>query len=87
MNLLLDTHVWLWSVSEPERLGPETSKLLQNSDNEVYLSAVSSWEAGIKVSLGKLAIPTSLENLVESSLRVNHFRSQRHSGSYPEQVP
>jgi PIN domain nuclease of toxin-antitoxin system len=45
MNLLLDTHVWLWSLLDPERLRPETVAALQDPDNRLYLSPVSVWEA------------------------------------------
>ncbi|HUP25250.1 MAG TPA: type II toxin-antitoxin system VapC family toxin [Thermoanaerobaculia bacterium] len=45
MNLLLDTHVWLWSLLDPERLRPEAVAALQDPDNRLYLSPVSVWEA------------------------------------------
>lgn len=44
VNLLLDTHVWLWSLLEPERLRPETIATLENPGNRLYLSPVSVWE-------------------------------------------
>lgn len=43
--MLLDTHVWLWSLLEPERLRPEAVAALQDPDNRLYLSPVSVWEA------------------------------------------
>lgn len=45
MNLLLDTHVWLWSLLAPERLRPESAKALQDPENRLYLSPISIWEA------------------------------------------
>ncbi len=45
MNLLLDTHVWLWSLLAPERLRPETVAALKDPANRLYLSPVSVWEA------------------------------------------
>lgn len=57
MNLLLDTHIWLWSLAEPERIAPDALELMSDSDNRLYLSAASSWEIAIKYRLGKLPLP------------------------------
>ena len=56
-RLLLDTHVWLWSITTPRKLGKEGRSLLENTDNELFLSAASSWEIAIKYRLGRLALP------------------------------
>lgn len=45
MKLLLDTHIWLWSLIEPRRLGSRTLAALQDAANELWLSPVSTWEA------------------------------------------
>ena len=45
MRLLLDTHIWLWSLIEPERLGERTRSELLDSQNELWLSPISTWEA------------------------------------------
>ena len=57
MRLLLDTHVWLWMIAERERFDAETAGMLENSANELLLSAASSWEIAIKHALGKLTLP------------------------------
>ena len=44
MRLLLDTHIWLWSELEPERLSQRVSSALQDPDNELWLSPISVWE-------------------------------------------
>lgn len=41
MKLLLDTHIWLWSVLEPERLSRRVSKEIQDMSNELWLSPIS----------------------------------------------
>ena len=56
-RLLLDTHVWLWWQADDARLGAETRTLLQRA-SEVRFSAASAWEIAIKVSIGKLTLPT-----------------------------
>jgi PIN domain nuclease of toxin-antitoxin system len=57
VRFLLDTHVWLWAVSAPERLGDQAREVLTAADNELLLSAASVWEISIKVGLGKLTLP------------------------------
>jgi len=56
-RLLLDTHVWLWCISSPSKLGQEGRDLLENADSELYLSSASSWEISIKYRLGRLPLP------------------------------
>ncbi len=55
MKLLLDTHVWLWLQDQTDRLG-DALVLLEDNDNDLLLSAASSWEISIKWSLGKLGL-------------------------------
>ena len=57
MRLLLDTHVFLWLIEEPQRLSGVVLDAIGNPSNEVYLSVVSLWEAVIKYQLGKLPLP------------------------------
>lgn len=45
MKLLLDTHIWLWLVIDPKRLGKNTFEVLKESENELWLSPMSTWEA------------------------------------------
>ncbi|HEY6765287.1 MAG TPA: type II toxin-antitoxin system VapC family toxin [Candidatus Sulfotelmatobacter sp.] len=44
MKLLLDTHIWLWSKSDPSRLGKRAAEVLSSAANELWLSPVSVWE-------------------------------------------
>ena len=43
-RLLLDTHIWIWSVLEPERLSPRMAQEIQNPSTELWLSPISAWE-------------------------------------------
>ncbi len=45
MKLLLDTHIWLWTVHDPRRLGKRLLQELRNEANELWLSPISTWEA------------------------------------------
>jgi PIN domain nuclease of toxin-antitoxin system len=56
MRLLLDTHVWLWLQTAPERLGAALPAV-EDPANELLLSAASAWEIAIKWQLGKLPLP------------------------------
>jgi len=45
LKLLLDTHIWLWLLQDPRRLGPQAFQELRDTKNELWLSAISTWEA------------------------------------------
>lgn len=57
MRVLLDTQVWLWMQSAPGRLGARSLEIVADPENELLLSAASSWEIAIKYALGKLPLP------------------------------
>ena len=57
MKLLLDTHIFLWYISGDMRLPEFIRESIRDSGNEVYLSVISIWEAGVKHQLGKLPLP------------------------------
>lgn len=58
MRLLLDTHVLLWAVLNDPRLTKAQAQAI--SEGELYLSAASVWEIGIKRAIGKLDVPQDL---------------------------
>lgn len=64
MKLLVDTHVFLWLQTEPERLRAETRALLASTANDVFLSVASVWEMAIKSRLGRLPLPEPLDRYV-----------------------
>ncbi len=64
MRILLDTHVWLWTLVSPDRIRPTTRTVLEDTHTDLYLSAASSWEIGIKYSLGKLPLPEPPEQFI-----------------------
>ena len=66
MRLLLDTHVLLWALDNPARLGRKTRGLIERS--EVLVSVASLWEISIKAGLGKLKIePQAVFDAIEPS--------------------
>jgi PIN domain nuclease of toxin-antitoxin system len=44
VKYLLDTHIWIWSVSKPEKLSEEVKNLLNDDSNELFISSISFWE-------------------------------------------
>ena len=61
MNLLLDTHIWLWSKLEPKRLSPRAAAEFSNSENELWLSPVSIWEALTLMQKGRIRVEDPFE--------------------------
>ena len=70
MQLLLDTHIWIWSVSAPENLSPKVRKALGASATVLWLSPISVWEATLLFQRGRLLADSSLEDAVREMLRV-----------------
>lgn len=67
MNLLLDTHVAVWAIGQPNRLPAAVRDLIADPGNEVFVSAASLWEIAIKHALarrGAGAMPLSAEAAV-----------------------
>lgn len=60
MRYLLDTHVILWWLTEPEKLHIKTQKIIQDRGNEIFVSSASFWEIAIKKSIGRLTLPHNL---------------------------
>ena len=56
MKLLLDTHTFLWALSEPNRLSKKQIAAMEDPTNKVYVSSISITEIAIKASLGKLEL-------------------------------
>ena len=59
MKLLLDTHILIWAMSAPEKLGNQVRSALEDSGNDVLVSTASLWEVAIKQRLGKLDVDLS----------------------------
>jgi PIN domain nuclease of toxin-antitoxin system len=54
MRFLLDTHAFIWAVSEPDRLSRTAHELIAENANELVVSACSAWEIATKHRIGKL---------------------------------
>jgi PIN domain nuclease of toxin-antitoxin system len=56
VNLLLDTHIWLWSAQEPHKLNSEVHRVIADRRNARYLSPVSIWEVIVLLEKKRIAI-------------------------------
>ncbi len=85
MKLLLDSHVFLWWKAANPRLTPAMVRAIAEAQ-EVHVSAATAWELGLKVSLGKLRLPESVEEGIAAAgfteLPVN-FRHTREAVVLP----
>lgn len=77
MNLLLDTVTFIRMVGGPKLLSPRAVALLQDPDNQVYLSAVTAWEMAVKTAAGRLSLPMSgpLSSFIREQRRERSMRS------------
>ncbi|MEP2776587.1 MAG: type II toxin-antitoxin system VapC family toxin [Luteolibacter sp.] len=64
MRILLDSHALLWWMGDPAKLTPTARAAIANPENEVFASAVSIWEIGLKRSKGKLVIPDNFADFL-----------------------
>jgi PIN domain nuclease of toxin-antitoxin system len=69
MRLLLDTHIWLWSVLEPEHLSRRVTKEIQDASNELWLSPISIWELIVLWQKRRLVPHEDIEAWVPEALR------------------
>ncbi|MBV8451648.1 MAG: type II toxin-antitoxin system VapC family toxin [Deltaproteobacteria bacterium] len=67
MRLLVDTHVLLWAIAEPQKLPGTSQAKLEAAENEVLFSAASIWELAIKLQIGRLVLPIGLEDLMDAA--------------------
>ena len=65
MKYLLDTHTLIWFLEGDKRLSTTAKVIICNNDADVYVSIVSLWEMAIKISLGKLELSQSLDQIFD----------------------
>lgn len=56
MKLLLDTHIWIWSVLEPTRLSRRVARVIDNPENQLWLSPISVWELLMLTQKGRVQL-------------------------------
>ena len=72
MKLLLDTHIWLWSLAEPKQLSARVLQELRNPANELWVSPISTWEALLLHAKGRIRLAGELRDWVMEA--TSHMR-------------
>ena len=68
MKYLLDTHIWIWSVSASKKLSREIKDILKDDSNELFISSISVWEFLILVEKGRISISKSMDEWLEEAM-------------------
>lgn len=71
MNVLLDTHAFIWWDEDPAKLGLAARTACFDPDNVLILSAVSVWEIQLKQMLGKLSLRKPLRQMLGDQMQQN----------------
>ncbi|WP_310487080.1 type II toxin-antitoxin system VapC family toxin [Chamaesiphon sp. VAR_69_metabat_338] len=73
MNALLDTHAFIWWVTDAPQLFQNAKEFIANPDSKIFFSVASAWEIIIKVNTGKLNIPEEVGTYITSRVTDNRF--------------
>jgi len=71
MKFLLDTHAFLWLVSDAPQLSKKARRIFLDENNQFFFSMASIWEMAIKTSLGKLQLTQPFEKFMSHQLQEN----------------
>ena len=74
MKILLDTHAFLWAISENFKFSKNAKQAYLDSENELFFSAVSYWEIGIKISIGKLELASDWKKIIDKEMVNNGIK-------------
>jgi PIN domain nuclease of toxin-antitoxin system len=68
MRALLDTHTALWFFDDVDKLSSKAYSVINNEENDIFVSIASVWEVAIKVNLGKLKCPGNTAGFLKDDL-------------------
>lgn len=74
--ILLDTHAWVWFISNPEKLSKKAKNSIDKAlkDNEILISSISAWEVALLVSKKRLELTIDVSDWITSSERLHFIR-------------
>ena len=75
MKALLDTHAFLWWITDNPMLSSHVCKIISDGRNELFFSAASGWEIAIKAQLGRIKIPDKPEIFISEQMIANAIQS------------
>jgi PIN domain nuclease of toxin-antitoxin system len=87
MNLLLDTHIWLWIHREPWKLTSEVNHALADPENDLWLSPVSVWELVVLLEKKRVSLREDLGHWVEKSKKELSLREAPFSWEVANEIP
>lgn len=73
MKVLLDTHAFIWRVTNDPQLSQTAKATIANPSNTVFFSVINGWEIIIKQGTGKLTLPEPAETYIPSRIAANQF--------------
>jgi PIN domain nuclease of toxin-antitoxin system len=73
VKVILDTHTFLWWITDSDRLSARASAILSAPENTLLLSAASAWEIVLKQQIGKIKLPGPAEKYIPSQLTLNRI--------------
>ena len=74
MKLLLDTHIWLWSIADPSHLTQRIKRELEDTENEIWLSPISTWEIALLARKGRITLNDEPEAWIRKALGMVSFK-------------
>jgi PIN domain nuclease of toxin-antitoxin system len=74
LRLLLDTHAFLWFITNDPQLSASAQSLIADPNNEILVSPASYWETAIKISIGRYPLSAPYEDFITKGLDGNGFR-------------
>lgn len=77
MRYLLDTHIWLWTLLEPDKLDQNTAEVLRNRDNELFISPITVWETMILAEKEKIELHPSPKEWILEALNQSPVREAK----------
>lgn len=75
MKALLDTHVFLWWITNDPQLPPHVHGIIEDGNNELFFSAASCWEITIKAQLGRIKLPGKPDVFISDQMAINAIQS------------
>lgn len=73
MKVLLDTHAFLWFITDDPKLSATGKATIADADNDILVSPASYWEVAIKVSIGKYPLSVPFETFITQGIDDNDF--------------
>lgn len=74
MKILIDTHIFIWTLREPKRLSASAVDILNDRRNLIFLSLVSAWEIQIKTNIDRITLDQPILETIARQQKVNNLQ-------------